>query len=145
MRKVFLCMLYALCLQAQEVQSDQQYRFLGKHFIASYAACDVKALQNVEGLKSAMRQGVKETGAQVLNESSHIFEGNGLTMVFLLSESHASIHTYPEHNACFVDLFTCGDHCHYTAFDQVLRGYLKPETVSSKVLIRDEAIQEQMH
>jgi S-adenosylmethionine decarboxylase len=63
-------------------------------------------------------------------------------MALLLSESHAAIHTYPEHNACFVDLFTCGDHCHNEPFDRVLREYLKPGAVQSKVLIRDEAFTE---
>jgi S-adenosylmethionine/arginine decarboxylase-like enzyme len=65
-----------------------------------------------------------------------------LTMVFLLSESHASIHTYPEHGACFVDLFTCGNKCSGEKFDQALREYLKPAHVTARVLIRDEGIAE---
>ncbi len=136
----FLCILGFSFLNAQEL--DKQYQFLGKHFIVSYAGCDPEALQNVEGLMQAMHEGVKQSGAQILNAASHVFPGNGLTMALLLSESHASIHTYPEHNACFVDLFTCGDHCHYAPFDQVLRDYLKPLSVNSKVLIRDESINE---
>lgn len=125
--------------------ADQEYLFLGKHFIANYSECDSEALKNAHQLVEVMREGVKESGAQILNESSYFFPGDGLTMAILLSESHASIHTYPEHNACFVDLFTCGDHCHYEPFDRVLREYLKPRAVQSKVLIRDEAFIEHHH
>jgi spermidine synthase len=32
-----------------------------------------------------------------------------VTVVALLAESHASIHSYPEQGAMFVDVFTCGD------------------------------------
>lgn len=134
---VLLCLFACAILRA-----DPEYKFLGKHFIANYSECDGAALCNVEGLMEAMREGVKQSGAQILDESSYVFTGDGLTMALLLSESHATIHTYPEHNACFVDLFTCGDHCHFAPFDQVLRDYLKPNAVESKVLIRDEAFTE---
>lgn len=137
---VFLCVFCFSLLRAQD--SDEQYQFLGKHFIASYKACDPEAIQNVEALIRAMRESVKQSGAQILNESSHVFLGDGLTMTFLLSESHASIHTYPEHQACFVDLFTCGDHCSYAPFDKVLRDYLKPGVVEAKLLVRDDKITE---
>ena len=137
---LFLCILGFSFLHGHA--PSEQYQFLGKHFIASYAGCDAKAIQNVEGLIEAMREGVRKSGAQILDESSYVFQGNGFTMVLLLSESHASIHTYPEHNACFVDLFTCGDHCLYDPFDNALRDYLKPTAATSKILIRNEAITE---
>jgi S-adenosylmethionine decarboxylase len=142
MRKVFIFLFVCVFSFLQAHETDKEYQFLGKHFIASYADCDLEALCNVEGLKEAMYAGVKRSGAQILDASSYVFPGNGLTMALLLSESHATIHTYPEYKACFVDLFTCGDHCHYAPFDEVLRTYLKPGRVTSKVLIRDEEITE---
>jgi S-adenosylmethionine decarboxylase len=141
---IFLCVFGFTLLHAHETdpETGKEYQFLGKHFIASYSDCDPEALCNVEGLIEAMREGVKKSGAQILNDIFYVFPGNGFTMALLLSESHGCIHTYPEHNACFVDLFTCGDHCHYAPFDEALRNYLKPRKVNSKVLIRDEGITE---
>lgn len=139
---VFLCVLVTACLHAQ---SEQQHQFLGKHFIASYTECDPEALQNVQALIQAMHEGAARSGAKILSNSFYVFPGNGLTMAILLSESHATIHTYPEHRACFVDLFTCGDHCHSEPFDQVLRAYLKPQGASSKVLIRSETMRESVN
>ena len=57
-------------------------------------------------------------------------------MVLLLSESHASIHTYPEYNSCFVDLFTCGQKCSAEKFDMYLREYLKPKQTDSRIQVR---------
>lgn len=135
-------LFFIFCILGIAFVHADDYQFRGKHFIANYTECEGEALRNVERLQEIMREAVKESGAQILNDSSYVFPGDGLTMALLLSESHAAIHTYPEHNACFVDLFTCGDHCHHEPFDRVLREYLKPGAVQSKVLIRDEAFTE---
>jgi S-adenosylmethionine decarboxylase proenzyme len=37
------------------------------------------------------------------------FVPQGVTLLALLSESHASLHTYPEVGAVFLDVFTCGN------------------------------------
>lgn len=48
-------------------------------------------------------------GANVLNYQWHQFEPHGVTCLVLLSESHLSIHTWPEKGSAAVDIFTCGD------------------------------------
>jgi S-adenosylmethionine decarboxylase len=134
-RTIAVC---CLILVSNLLAEDQPYQFRGVHFLASYCDCDVDALSNIENLKSAMGQAVELSGATILEGSSWVFPPSGLTMVFLLSESHASIHTYPEHGACFVDLFTCGEHCSAEKFDAAMRDYLKPKRVSERTLIRHE-------
>ena len=49
-------------------------------------------------------------GFKVVGRAEHSFPepGGGFTGLFLLSESHASVHTYPEHGYAAVDLFSCG-------------------------------------
>ena len=138
MKKLFILLVLSVILHAGE----KEYLFLGKHFIANYSECDPEALKNAHRLVEVMREGVNESGAQILNESSYFFPGDGLTMAILLSESHASIHTYPEHNACFVDLFTCGDNCSAETFDAVMQAYLKPQTVNQRTVVRHREIEE---
>lgn len=115
---------------------SQDFAFKGQHFLASYLDCDSEALQNPHRLIEAMDEAVLASGATILGKSSFVFEPDGLTIVYLLSESHASVHTYPEHNACFVDLFTCGDHCSSEGFDRSLQNYLQPKTVEAKNISR---------
>jgi len=122
--------------------SQEIHEFEGKHFVASYLDCDSEALGNVEKMIQAMDFAVERSGATILNKTYHVFPPNGLTIVYLLSESHASLHTYPEFNACFVDLFTCGDHCTPEGFDAALRAYLKPKDVNARLFGRHQAIEE---
>ena len=121
---------------------DGPHAFIGRHFLASYNGCDRKAMADPQGLASAMRRAVEASGASLLKAAEHAFPGGGMTMVLLLSESHASIHTYPEYDACFVDLFTCGQRCSAEKFDAVLRAYLRPRQCSRRVLLRDKGITE---
>jgi S-adenosylmethionine decarboxylase len=124
--------------------SNEEHLFTGKHFLASYLDCDATALSNVDGLLFAMEQAIRATGANILNRTIHVFDTSGCTAVYLLSESHASIHTYPEFGSCFVDLFTCGDNYFSRPFDQRLREYLQPKTVNARQFLRHTSIEEDL-
>lgn len=137
-RFIFAILSLIVCGYSQE----ENYHFAGKHFLASYLDCDRKAIADLSNLLQAMDNAVKKSGATILSHTPYIFPPNGLTIVYLLSESHASLHTYPEHGACFVDLFTCGDHCSAEAFDTALREYLQPKEVSARLFLRDEGFEE---
>lgn len=122
--------------------AEEVYHFSGKHFIASYLECDLKALSDLGGMIEAMNKAVAASGATQLEMNSYVFPPNAVTAVYLLSESHASIHTYPEHGSCFVDLFTCGEKCSAEKFDAVLRAYLQPQKISFRYFQRGEENQE---
>jgi S-adenosylmethionine decarboxylase len=118
------------------------HEFTGRHLIATYSACNPSRLRNTRALLVAMASAVKASGATLLKTSYHLFPPHGLTAVMLLSESHASIHTYPEHGACFVDLFTCGRSCVAERFDAALREYLRPKAFDRRILLRHQGIEE---
>lgn len=115
-----------------------RFEFAGKHLLASYAECRQEKLTCVPELMECFRRAVIESGATILSEQMHVFPNGGMTAVMILSESHASIHTYPEHSACFVDIFTCGEHCYSACFDKVIRDYLEPQDVSTMLVDRGE-------
>ena len=112
------------------------FEFQGQHFVASYYDCDEIALSDRSELANVLVDAAKSSGAQILDSCRYHFDGAGFTMIVLLSESHASIHTYPEHKACFVDLFTCGDACDHEQFHHVLATYLRPKRFSGDTLER---------
>ena len=116
----------------------KDYEFVGHHLIVSYAECDSTALRDLEGLVAAMKAAVKEAGATLLHTLQHTFPNGGFTVLMLLAESHASLHTYPEYDACFVDFFTCGHSCVIENADAVLRNYLRPRKADCQVLLRSE-------
>lgn len=128
------------CGSCNDASTD--FEFVGRHLMASYVGCDPDALRDLDALEEAMQQAVEASGATLLNSARHVFPPDGMTIVMLLSESHASIHTYPEHNSCFVDLFTCGLDCRAEEFDAVLRSYLRPAESNATTWIRHSGIQQ---
>lgn len=63
-----------------------------------------------DALIDTLKAAVKDAGAEIIDSKFHCFgEGDGFTGLILLSESHLSIHTWPEHGYAAIDIFMCGD------------------------------------
>lgn len=82
---------------------------LGRHIIAEFYDCDKSILDDVEAIENHMKEAAYETGATLVNSSFHRFLPYGVSGVVVISESHLTIHTWPEYGYAAVDLFTCGD------------------------------------
>jgi len=83
--------------------------FSGRHVLAELRGVDAARLADEHVLADALRVALHEGGATVLDVVAHRFDPQGTTVVALLSESHASVHAYPEAGSAFVDVFTCGE------------------------------------
>ncbi len=60
-------------------------------------------------LMEACEAAIERSGMHIIAVTYKAFEPQGLTAVWILSESHFSIHTYPEHLYISIDCYTCGD------------------------------------
>jgi S-adenosylmethionine decarboxylase proenzyme len=116
---------------------EQKYDFIGSHFLASYYGCSPAILNDPSLLIALFEQGIEGSGATLLKMADFQFVPQGVTLVALLSESHASIHTYPEEGACFVDFFTCGTTCDHKKFHQVLEKGLHSTHCSQQFIHRN--------
>lgn len=79
----------------------------GWHLIAEIV---VPSLQNREESKEvipAFEAALSRAELQVLKLVQHDFKPQGLTAMALLSESHASLHTWPEYDLIALDVFSC--------------------------------------
>lgn len=115
---------------------SSEYQFEGVHYIASFVDCDLNALCDFKSLERAVEDGIYASGASLLSMSKYEISKVAITMAFLLSESHASIHTYPECSSCYIDFFTCGTSCEYLPFHEVLVSYLNPKNVDVQIIWR---------
>lgn len=66
------------------------------------------------------------SGFHVLNKCEHFFEPYGYTGLWLLSESHFAIHSFPEEDRIYVELTSCVD----GPFD-IFKNYL----IKNKVIV----------
>jgi S-adenosylmethionine decarboxylase len=97
---------------------------------------DFSVLDDVDFLKEVMLDAAVKSQAQVLSVTHKKFEPNGCTILILVSESHLSIHTYPEEAFAAVDCYTCGEKVDpQVAIDYVIEK-LQPKKKHIKKLIR---------
>lgn len=82
---------------------------LGKHVILEMYGCTFESLDDHDLIMETFKKAVKDAKMTLLGLQSHKFEPQGVTAVALLSESHMSIHTFPELGYAAADVFTCGD------------------------------------
>lgn len=81
----------------------------GKHVIVDLHGCDQRILDDLEILRNTLREAVRLSGATIITDVFHRFSPQGVTGVIVLAESHASLHTWPEHAYAAIDIFTCGE------------------------------------
>jgi S-adenosylmethionine decarboxylase len=69
---------------------------------------DQSLLTDPDGLVRVLHQTAVAGHAVVLGEAHHKFPNGAVTAFLMLSQSHLSVHTWPEYGSANVDLLTCG-------------------------------------
>lgn len=98
----------------------------GKHMI-----CDLKDIKNLELLKNnnkikrLLNDICEKYNYTILNRIEHIFEPEGITILYLLSESHISIHTFPERNYAALDIYTCRNYENNDIYEEIYEYIIK--------------------
>lgn len=82
---------------------------LGRHILAEIYGCSSEILNNKEEIERIMVDSALKAGAEVREVAFHKFSPQGVSGVVIISESHLTIHTWPELEYAAVDVFTCGD------------------------------------
>lgn len=80
---------------------------IGHHCIWDVYNCDSNKLSYVPFVEEVLNRIVDELKLTKVNSAFKQFEPVGVTGFILLSESHISIHTWPEHNFAAIDVFSC--------------------------------------
>ena len=87
-----------------------KHRPTGTHVLADLGGIAAEKLCSCESLDALLRAAAEAANARVLHSHFHGFgDGQGVTGVVLLAESHISIHTWPECGFAAADIFMCGD------------------------------------
>ena len=83
---------------------------VGKQVLIDVKNVSSDKLKTIEDIKPFMDKVVEVLKLNVVGECSHQFKKDnspyGVTMVYLLSESHLSIHTFFDEGKVTIDLFT---------------------------------------
>lgn len=85
----------------------------GPHLMLDLAECNATVLDDLDAcftLLSGLPERIgmtKITQPYVFRYNAPDPEESGITGVTIIAESHISLHTYPQKNFAFVDLFSC--------------------------------------
>jgi S-adenosylmethionine decarboxylase len=117
------------------------YESSGKHMICDFKNIKNESLlNNINELKFVIKKICSDNDFQILGELEYKFTPIGCSIIFLLSESHISIHTFPEKNHMSFDIYTCRqytDNSVYNEIYQFLINVLEANIINSKINIID--------
>ena len=85
----------------------QEIGTLGTHLIIDIWVDEPQVLDDINQLETILLTAAERGNLTVLGCNLHKFEPQGVTGVVVLSASHMSIHTWPEHKYAALDIFTC--------------------------------------
>lgn len=110
---------------------------VGVHVIMNvYDVKDSALLTSLEHGKPVSDQIVDTLQLHVLERMGHQFQPHGYTLLYLLSESHYSIHTYPEFQSCYVDIFCCNKEFDPLVAVGLIRRAFNTDNVVYHVIVR---------
>jgi S-adenosylmethionine decarboxylase proenzyme len=117
---------------------------LGEHYIFDLSNCDREVLMDSERAYSLFANAVRSSGLTVVDEGFYKFSPHGFTCFLLLSESHASLHAWPEYGYCAIDLFTCALGKDLLPLIQEIKNVLGADNFTLRKLDRDAEIESRM-
>ena len=96
---------------AEEKSTRPSHPIPGLHIVANFGVDNALKLGTFNSFKAFITDQIRKHNLQDVGSVFHNFEGGGYTAVVCLTESHLSVHTWPENR--------------YVTFDIFLSNYLK--------------------
>lgn len=111
----------------------------GTEWIVDASGCDDAPLRSLPTLQSILDDLARDLGLHRVGEPVwHVFGGEaGITGLVLLSESHMTCHTFPEHGFATFNLYSCTPRAAWP-WEARLRERLGAERVRVRELLRGD-------
>ena len=88
---------------------SQKWDEMSEHLILDVYDGYFEDLNSPNFLRDIFTRAILKSEMTILNEYTHKFSPCGVTLLFALSESHVSCHSWPELGCLSADFFTCGE------------------------------------
>ncbi|WP_345243522.1 adenosylmethionine decarboxylase [Pontibacillus salipaludis] len=101
---------------------------MGRHVIAELWDCNTEKLNDMTMIEQIFVDAALKAGAEVREVAFHKFAPHGVSGVVIISESHLTIHSFPEHGYASIDVYTCGDRIDPNVAAQYIAQSLEAKT-----------------
>jgi S-adenosylmethionine decarboxylase len=105
---------------------------LSQHTILEFYHCDPARLKHSREVKKLLCESVLHGGGTIVKALFHNFNPYGVSGVVVITESHVTIHTWPEHAYAAVDIFSCSTKLDHKAIRSRLKLSLSAQHVTGK-------------
>lgn len=96
---------------------------IGYHYIVEATGCNPEVLGDPDAMRETLIQAARAGGMGLRTSYFYRFAPSGVSGVVIVSESHISVHSWPEKGYAALDVFVCGE-------------AVKPETAIDFILER---------
>ena len=79
----------------------------GIHHLVEFFGCCPHQINSQTFWETILAKSLEGSSIQILNQHFYSFNPHGVTGYILLSASHISVHTWPEHGYIACDIFSC--------------------------------------
>ncbi|MCK4665693.1 adenosylmethionine decarboxylase [Candidatus Dependentiae bacterium] len=111
---------------------------LGIEILCDFYNCNKEKMSDKNEIEKIIIKAVEESGATIIETKLFLFSPYGLTGLIIITESHFSIHTWPEHGYIAIDYFTCNEKLDLSKTIEILKNYFEPENIDIKKISRGE-------
>src|SRR5262245_8299019 len=111
-------------------------RALCQHTLLEFHGCVISRLKRSREVKALLTAAVRHGGGTIVKAVFHNFSPSGVSGVVVITESHVTIHTWPEHGYAAVDIFSCSKKLDHLAIQRRLKKSLSARRVSRRFFPR---------
>lgn len=111
-------------------------RALAQHALLEFFDCDPARLKRSREVKKILCEAVLAGGGTIVKAVFHNFSPFGVSGVVVITESHVTIHTWPEHAYAAVDIFSCSKKLDHATIRDQLKRALSSRRASQKTFGR---------
>lgn len=88
---------------------------IGYQVLIDIYECNYNKMENMEYVKEMMIELANILKTNIRQIAFEKFDPYGISGVLIISESHITIHTWPEYNYVGIDIFTCSKKVEYNS------------------------------
>jgi S-adenosylmethionine decarboxylase len=104
-----------------------------RHLAAKLSGCDPVILNDKNSLIQVLDEVSRAVKMTIISRLSHSFTPQGISLVYLLAESHISIHTWPECGIADLEIVTCNEDSDVTVGLKLCCERLKAEKSDHRI------------
>jgi S-adenosylmethionine decarboxylase len=113
-------------------RKPESMRALCRHTLLEFYDCAPARLKRASHVKTLLCAAVRQGGGRIVKAMFHNFSPYGVSGVVVITESHVTIHTWPEHAYAAVDICSCSEKLDHAAIRRQLKQALAARRVYRK-------------